>query len=94
MQSSLPGTPHDEHPFQIVAATNRKKHVFVEKPLAFTRADAGTALLSAQKNNVVLAVGYNRRFLPAAQKLKAEIAKGSVRGISCAWKAISPTVRG
>ncbi len=70
-------TPHDEHPSQIVAAASAKKHVFVEKPLAFKRAEAEAAVLSTQKNDVVLAVGYNRRFLPAARKLKEEIAKGS-----------------
>lgn len=70
-------TPHDEHPSQIVAVTNARKHVFVEKPLAFKRAEAEAALSASQKNNVILAVGYNRRLLPAARRLKDDITKGA-----------------
>lgn len=70
-------TPHDQHSAQIAAAANAKKHVFVEKPLALTLADAETAHASTQANNLVLGVGYNRRFLPAASKLKAMIEAGS-----------------
>lgn len=69
-------TPHAEHPSQIIAATGANKHVFVEKPLAFRVADAEAALLSAKRKNLVLAVGYNRRFLPAAQKLKMDLTAG------------------
>jgi predicted dehydrogenase len=70
-------TPHNEHAAQIIAAANAKKHVFVEKPLAFRRDDAETALSAAKVNEVVLAVGYNRRFLPAAHKLKEDIPAGA-----------------
>jgi predicted dehydrogenase len=70
-------TPHDEHPAQIIAATRAKKHVFVEKPLAFKRADAEAALQCVRDYNRVLAVGYNRRFLPAAAKLKEDVVKGT-----------------
>jgi predicted dehydrogenase len=70
-------TPHDEHPAQIIAATKAKKHVFVEKPLAFKRVDAEAAVRSVRDNNSVLAVGYNRRFLPAAAKLREDIVNGS-----------------
>jgi predicted dehydrogenase len=70
-------TPHEQHVPQIILAANAKKHVFVEKPLAFRRADAEAACSSITKNGVVLAVGYNRRFLPAARKLKEDIGTGA-----------------
>jgi len=70
-------TPHDEHPAQIIAATMAKKHTFVEKPLAFTRADAEAAVKCVRDNKRVLGLGYNRRFLPATAKLKEDIANGA-----------------
>jgi len=70
-------TPHAEHPSQIIAVADANKHVFVEKPLAFRLADAEAALSRAERKNVVLAIGYNRRFLPATRKLKEGIAAGS-----------------
>lgn len=70
-------TPHAQHPSQIIAAAEANKHVFVEKPLAFSLTDAEAALSYAKRKNVTLGVGYNRRFLPATRKLKDDIAAGS-----------------
>jgi predicted dehydrogenase len=69
-------TPHLLHPEQIIAAAKARKHIFVEKPLALRLADAEAAVSAAKDANVVLAVGYNRRFLPAAEKLKGLLADG------------------
>ena len=57
-------TPHSKHLEQIVQAVNNGKHVFVEKPITLTAADAEIAYSEAKKNNKVLAVGFNRRFHP------------------------------
>lgn len=57
-------TPHSKHLEQIVQAVNNGKHVFVEKPITLTAADAKIAYDEAKKNNKVLAVGFNRRFHP------------------------------
>lgn len=62
-------TPHSQHGGQIRAAAAAGKHVFVEKPLALTIADAATAVAAAEEAGAVLAVGFNRRFLPAFQAL-------------------------
>lgn len=69
-------TPHAEHPSQILAGAEGNKHVFVEKPLAFRLTDAEAALSCAKRKNVILGVGYNRRFLPAIRKLKDDIGAG------------------
>ena len=57
-------TPHSKHLEQIVQAVNNGKHVFVEKPITLTAADAKIAYDEAKKNNKVLAVGFNRRYHP------------------------------
>lgn len=58
-------TPHSQHAQQICDAAYAGKHVFVEKPLALTTDDAKRAINACQENSVVLAVGFNRRFMPA-----------------------------
>lgn len=67
-------TPHSEHINQIKAAAAAGKHVFVEKPLALSAAEARDAFDACAEAGVVLAVGQNRRFLPAVQKLRELVA--------------------
>ena len=62
-------TPHSKHLEQIVAAVNNGKHVFVEKPITLTAEDAKIAYDEANKNNKILAVGFNRRFHPNFMKI-------------------------
>ena len=63
-------TPHEAHPAQIVAAARAGKHIFVEKPLALSLAEALPAINAVRESGVVLALGHNRRFLPAAARLQ------------------------
>jgi len=62
-------TPHSQHCDQICKAANAGKHVFVEKPLALTFDEARRAIDTCNNQGVTLAVGFNRRFLPAFQEL-------------------------
>jgi predicted dehydrogenase len=57
-------TPHSLHCGQVVRAAEAKKHVFCEKPLSLTRADAALAIEACRANGVALAVGHERRFEP------------------------------
>ncbi|MFY9314972.1 MAG: Gfo/Idh/MocA family oxidoreductase [Burkholderiales bacterium] len=57
-------TPHSLHCEQVVRAAASKKHVFCEKPLSLTRADAARAIEACRANGVALAVGHERRFEP------------------------------
>ena len=57
-------TPHSLHCGQILRAAAAKKHVFCEKPLSLTRADAARAIETCRANGVALAVGHERRFEP------------------------------
>lgn len=71
-------TPHSLHADQVIAAAAAGKHVFVEKPLALTEASAERAAAACREAGVVLALGHNRRFLPALQELKAMIQRGDL----------------
>ena len=71
-------SPHDQHVPQIVAAAGAGKHGFVEKPFALTHASALAAVGSAKAAGIVLALGHNRRFLPAMAQLKALVSDGAL----------------
>lgn len=71
-------TPHSQHVDQILAAAAAGKHVFCEKPLALEAQGAVEAFNACEKAGVVLAVGQNRRFLPAYAKLKTHIENGDL----------------
>jgi predicted dehydrogenase len=57
-------TPHSQHCEQIVAAAKAGKHVYCEKPLSLSRQDVLRAVAAVRSNEVVLAVGHERRFEP------------------------------
>ncbi len=71
-------TPHTQHFDQITAATDAGKHVFVEKPFTMGHEQAARAADSAQEAGIVLAVGHNRRFLPALQDLRSMVDNGTL----------------
>lgn len=65
-------TRHDQHAKQVLKAVRSCKHVFVEKPLALSLEEIDeiqAALASANPTPIVM-VGFNRRFSPAAQRVK------------------------
>jgi predicted dehydrogenase len=67
-------TRHQHHTRQVVAALQRGKHVYCEKPLAINAgqlAEAAAALAGARS---LLAVGFNRRFAPLAVRLQGFLA--------------------
>jgi predicted dehydrogenase len=56
-------TPHSQHAEQVIAAAVAGKHIHVEKPLTLDRPSAEAAVAAAKRAGVVLAVGFNRRFI-------------------------------
>ncbi len=69
-------TPNSMHVAQIVAAARAGKHVFCEKPLALSKADAETVVAACREAGVILALDYNRRFHPTMAKLREGVQKG------------------
>lgn len=57
-------TPHSQHCEQVMQAAGANKHVFCEKPLSLSRAEALKAVAACNANGVALAVGHERRFEP------------------------------
>ncbi len=71
-------TPHSQHVEQTLACAQAGKAVYVEKPLALHHAQAVQVALACRQAGVVLAVGHNRRFLPAVQALIQMAAAGEL----------------
>ena len=71
-------TPHRAHAAQIAAAAAARKHVFCEKPLCLTYADALASVEACARAGVVLGIGHERRFEPAVIDLRARIARGDL----------------
>ncbi len=71
-------TPHSAHCAQVAACAAAGKAVYVEKPLALTLDDALAAARACERAGTVLAVGHNRRFLPAVRSLHALAASGEL----------------
>lgn len=69
-------SPHRMHADQVIAAAAAGKHVFVEKPFTMTKASAEAAVAACRRAGVVMALGHNRRFLPAVAEMKAMLADG------------------
>ena len=71
-------TPHTRHAEQIVAAAEAGKHVFCEKPLCLTAADARRAIAAVNANGVTIAVGHERRFEPPIVHLLQAVRTGEL----------------
>lgn len=71
-------TPHSQHTDQVLRAAAAGKHVFVEKPFALNLADADRMLDAADNANIVLAIGFNRRFHPSMARLRDTVRGGAL----------------
>jgi predicted dehydrogenase len=69
-------TPHALHSQQVLACTAARKHVFCEKPLALTRADAARSVAACNGAGVVLGIGHERRYEPAIVEVRRLVREG------------------
>jgi myo-inositol 2-dehydrogenase/D-chiro-inositol 1-dehydrogenase len=69
-------TPNTMHAPTVLAALARNVHVFSEKPMATTLSEARQIREAARQSQAIYQVGHNRRFAPAYQFLKEQIAAG------------------
>jgi predicted dehydrogenase len=69
-------TPPEHHAEQIVAGARSGRHVFCEKPLCTTSADAEAAIVAMSDAGVQLGIGHERRFEPAVIEMGKRFASG------------------
>jgi predicted dehydrogenase len=80
-------TPGDSHAPIAIEAANNGKHIFCEKPLANTLAEARQMLEAVNKAGVVGMVNFNYRRVPAVQLAKQLIESGRL-GKIYHWRAV------
>ncbi|MEW9109056.1 MAG: bi-domain-containing oxidoreductase [Cytobacillus gottheilii] len=68
-------TRHNLHAEMALEALENKKMVFVEKPLALSGEDAQNIIETAEKNKMLLTVGFNRRFSKYMIEVKKHLSK-------------------
>ncbi len=71
-------TLHSTHADIVCRAASAGKHVFIEKPLTLTVADARRAATASREAGVVLQVGHHRRFQGATRRVKGLIDSGEL----------------
>ena len=81
------------HADAAIAALEMGKHVYVEKPLATSLADAHRVLAAANATQAVAMMGFNYRFNPLTQQAKAKIAARAVGDIVAVRTVFSTAMR-
>ena len=71
-------TPNALHAELAIAALEAGRHVFSEKPMAISPAEAGRVRAAAARAEGVYQVGFNRRFAPVYRALKDRIEAGEL----------------
>jgi UDP-N-acetyl-2-amino-2-deoxyglucuronate dehydrogenase len=71
-------TPHPTHEAVVTASAARGVHVLCEKPIAVDLAAAARMIAACDAAGVTLGVLFQRRFWPAAQRIRAAIDDGTL----------------
>lgn len=75
-------TRHNLHANMTVKCLEAGKHVFVEKPLALNLEELQNVIHAQQKSAKTVMVGFNRRFSPHAEKMKALLGSSQMNVIA------------
>lgn len=75
-------TRHNLHANMTVKCLEAGKHVFVEKPLALNKDELDKVIKAQQDSGKTVMVGFNRRFSPHAQKMKALLGSSQINVIA------------
>jgi predicted dehydrogenase len=68
----------DQHRDMVVAAAERGKHIYMEKPMCRTLAEADEMVAACEKTNVKLCIAHQTRYSPKVQAVKDLIADGKL----------------
>jgi 1,5-anhydro-D-fructose reductase (1,5-anhydro-D-mannitol-forming) len=71
-------TPNAQHVDQVVAAAEAGKHVWCDKPMAVTVADALREIEACEKAGVKLGINFHNRHLPWVLDVKRMVADGAI----------------
>jgi predicted dehydrogenase len=71
-------TPTAYHKDIVIAAAGAGRHIFCEKPMAMTIAECDEMMAAAGNNNVVLQIGFMRRFDRSYVYAKEQIKQGAI----------------
>lgn len=77
-------TPTFLHHRQALAALSAGKHVLLEKPLAMSAAQGWELVDAARDAGLVLATGYQARYVPAHRRMRELIAAGTIGDVTLA----------
>src|SRR5688572_30403876 len=86
-------TPNALHAEQAIAAARAGKHVFCDKPMATSAADAKRIVDECEKAGVRLGVNFHNRFMPAFIDTKGIIDSGEIGEVRLVQLEASPGSR-
>jgi len=86
-------TPNSQHAEQVIAAARAGKHVFCDKPMATSVADAERMVRECEKAGVKLAVNFHNRFMPCFIETRRIIASGEIGEVNLVQLEASPGAR-
>lgn len=75
-------TRHNLHANMTLKCLEAGKHVFVEKPLALNKDELDKVIEAQKKSGKTVMVGFNRRFSPHAEKMKALLGSSQMNVIA------------
>ena len=86
-------TPNSQHAGQAIAAARAGKHVFCDKPMATSVADAERMVRECEKAGVKLGVNFHNRFMPCFVETRRAIASGEIGDVQLVQLEASPGAR-
>lgn len=86
-------TPNSLHAEQAIAAARAGKHVFCDKPMATSVADAERIVRECEKAGVKLGINFHNRFMPCFIETRRIIAGGEIGDVQLVQLEASPGAR-
>jgi 1,5-anhydro-D-fructose reductase (1,5-anhydro-D-mannitol-forming) len=86
-------TPNSLHTEEAVAAARAGKHVFCDKPMATSVADAERIVRECEKAGVKLGVNFHNRFMPCFIETRRIIERGEIGEVQLVQFEASPGAR-
>ena len=86
-------TPNAQHAEQAIAAARAGKHVFCDKPMATTVADAERMVRECDKAGVRLGINFHNRQMPCFIEARRIVASGEIGDVQMVQLEVSPGAR-